>query len=367
MEERSEYKSPERYFAASNSARGFKNYFDDIFKSRDVGRLFIIKGGPGTGKSRFMKEAAKAAEKNGYDVEYFYCSSDPDSLDGVLIGGGLCAITDGTPPHSMDPSYPGCVDEIIDLGAFWDEDALTSRRRDIIALTDKKKRAYRDAYRFLEASNLVSAEIRGEVYDTVDRKKMRAAVDRLFSRLPDGNCFEKKIRILNSVGMKGEVGFDTFIRKAKYRYYIIDTAETAYLMLAEIYRKAVEKKLPVYLSFAPVEPDCLDGIYFPMLKTAFCTVKKKMENNENEKTINMARFIKADQFAAVKGKVKFSFRCRDALLDEAKDRLKLASEAHFALEDIYVSAMDFDKKEKASEEYINKILYYCEKRKNMIE
>ena len=314
-----------------------------------------------------MTEAAKAAEEGGFDVEYFYCSSDPDSLDGVLIGGGLCAITDGTPPHSMDPSYPGCVDEIINLGDFWDENELVSKRKEIVSLSEKKKRAYRDAYRFLEASNLVSAEIRGEVYDTVDKKKMRAAASRLFAHVSDGGGFEKKIRILNSVGMKGEAGFNTFSEKAKKKYYILDTAETAYLMHAEIYKKAVEKKLPVYVSFATVEPDCIDAIYFPTLGVSFCTVKKKKELSENEKMINMARFIKSEQFAKIKGKVKFSIRCRDALLDEAKVRLRFAADAHFALEDIYIRAMDFEKKQTASKEYIDKILNYCEKCKNMVK
>ena len=54
-------------------------------------------------------------------------------------------------------------------------------------------------------------------------------------------------------------------------------------------------------------------------------------------------------------------------MDEAKKRLCEASKAHFMLEDIYISAMDFERKEKASKEYINKILNYCEKGKNMIK
>ena len=51
------------FFASMNSGDGFISYFKEIFSSLD--RLYIIKGGPGTGKSRFMREAAQQAEETG--------------------------------------------------------------------------------------------------------------------------------------------------------------------------------------------------------------------------------------------------------------------------------------------------------------
>ena len=69
-------------FAASNSARGFKSYYDQVFDRKKLERVYIIKGGPGTGKSSFMKRVALWAQKKGMDVEYYYCSSDTNSLDG---------------------------------------------------------------------------------------------------------------------------------------------------------------------------------------------------------------------------------------------------------------------------------------------
>ena len=43
-------------FAASNSAHGFHSYYAEFFDDAEVDRVFVIKGGPGTGKSRFMRE-----------------------------------------------------------------------------------------------------------------------------------------------------------------------------------------------------------------------------------------------------------------------------------------------------------------------
>ena len=356
-----------RYFAASNSSVGFKNYFGDIFSSKNIGRIYILKGGPGPGKSRFMREVAEAAEGVGLDIEYFYCSSDPDSLDGVLIGNNVCAVIDGTAPHSVDPIYPGAVDEIINLGEFWNEEILIPKRDEIISLSEDKKKAYRDAYRFLEASGLVRDDIKADVYECVDMGKLRAASARLFSRIPEGEGFERTIRIQKAIGMHGEASFDTFEKMADKVYYILDTAKTGYLMLGEIYKRAKEKRLPVICSFSPLQPDELDGLYLPKNRTAFCIINEKRDLSERDKMINMGRFIKKEQFSKIKGKIRFSMRCHDALLDEAKMRLNLASEAHFKLEKIYISAMDFDSKEKATKEYINKILDYCEKMRNMVK
>lgn len=90
---------------AANSADGFRSYFPEVFGN--TGHLYILKGGPGTGKSRLMEEAAQAAERKGMAVERFRCSSDPDSLDGVLIPEKGIGILDGTAPPHDRPQISG--------------------------------------------------------------------------------------------------------------------------------------------------------------------------------------------------------------------------------------------------------------------
>ena len=72
-------------FLAANSGEGFVSYFSDCYNYADGWRAYIIKGGPGTGKSSFMKYVTAKAQERGYDIELCPCSSDPDSLDGVII------------------------------------------------------------------------------------------------------------------------------------------------------------------------------------------------------------------------------------------------------------------------------------------
>jgi len=103
------------FFAASNSRRGFQSYYESCFRHR-VDRLICIKGGPGTGKSTLMRHVANEAERRGWRAEYYYCSSDADSLDAVLLfgKGRSLGLVDATLPHTFEPGLPGAEEEILD-------------------------------------------------------------------------------------------------------------------------------------------------------------------------------------------------------------------------------------------------------------
>ena len=45
----------------------------------------IIKGGSGIVKSSFMKKLGESMIEKGFDVEYHHCSSDNNSVDGVVF------------------------------------------------------------------------------------------------------------------------------------------------------------------------------------------------------------------------------------------------------------------------------------------
>lgn len=73
----------ERYFLGNNTAYGFKSSYESELSNKR--RVILLKGGPGTGKSSILKKIAAEAKNKGMDRELWYCSGDPDSLDGVYI------------------------------------------------------------------------------------------------------------------------------------------------------------------------------------------------------------------------------------------------------------------------------------------
>lgn len=88
-----------RYFLGANSPNGFYSLYDQLIDPATAEDVFILKGGPGCGKSSLMRKVGKALEDKGLKVEYIECSGDPDSLDAILVPALQTAIVDGTAPH----------------------------------------------------------------------------------------------------------------------------------------------------------------------------------------------------------------------------------------------------------------------------
>src|SRR5690554_4903273 len=134
-----------KMFPGGITYQGFYSYYQYL-AGGEKNRIYIIKGGPGVGKSTFMKKIAAEILKLGYELEYHCCSTDRNSLDGVYIPQLGIALLDGTAPHEVDPKYPGAVDEIINLGDYWDESKIIPYREDIIATRHKISRFFQGAY-----------------------------------------------------------------------------------------------------------------------------------------------------------------------------------------------------------------------------
>ena len=97
------------YFLGCSSPEGFHSFFGELCPTHSGGYTYIIKGGPGTGKSSLMKRINSALTDAGIETELIYCSSDPASLDGVYAPALNCWIADGTSPHTLEPKYPGAA------------------------------------------------------------------------------------------------------------------------------------------------------------------------------------------------------------------------------------------------------------------
>ncbi len=137
------------YFLGANSCRGFVSLYHD-FPPDPAAFLHIIKSGPGTGKSSFLRRLGKEAEGRGMDVHYVLCSGDPDSLDGVYIPALGQAWVDGTAPHVIEPRIFGADSDYINLGAFFRQPFDDSEKEALRALTNTYRAHYQRAYRLLD-------------------------------------------------------------------------------------------------------------------------------------------------------------------------------------------------------------------------
>lgn len=92
-----------QYFLGANAPTGFYSLYDHLISPKEARAVYILKGGPGCGKSTLMRKVGAWAEEAGLDSEYILCSGDPDSLDAVILPGKGVAIVDGTAPQGAVP------------------------------------------------------------------------------------------------------------------------------------------------------------------------------------------------------------------------------------------------------------------------
>ena len=340
-EANNETNKPARYyFAALNTAEGFQGKFEEIFGQLD--RLYIIKGGPGTGKSRFISEIGKEAECLCREVEYFYCSSDPRSYDGIIIrsadGKRRCGIIDGTAPHAYDPKLPGAVDSILNLGDFWDSDKLSSHTDRLRALSTAKKRLYASVYSCLAAVRELDRITETSVHRAINPDKMQSAIDRLLRTLSIGARYTESVRIRSAVGCDGAVTLHTYADIAKNRFAVLDRALSANAFMLALKAALTERRQSVQISYSPFFPSVPDAIYIPEADTSFYVGSAGITD---EKTVNMHRFLSEDILIPYKPKLRALSRLRRDILAFLFTDYSRIRALHAETEAIYGEAMSF--------------------------
>ena len=90
-----------QYFLGANAPTGFYSLYDCMLPPERARAIYILKGGPGCGKSTLMRKIGAWAEESGLEPEYILCSGDPDSLDAVILPSLSVALVDGTAPHGV--------------------------------------------------------------------------------------------------------------------------------------------------------------------------------------------------------------------------------------------------------------------------
>lgn len=350
-----------RYFAASNSSRGFKNYFKEVFSDADL--LYVVKGGPGTGKSSFMKHCSKRAEERGYAVENFCCSSDADSLDGVLIFDGerKIGVLDGTAPHTWEPKLVGAVERTVNLGEFWNEKMLESQKNEIMALTRKKETAYNKAYTYLRSCGNLRTVVDMLLRDVVDTQKLCASAERLadgYGRVKNRKMTRSTPALIDAVTMKGIVHLDTFESRAERIFKIGTTYGVGHILLKEILERLNAKGVQAKVAYDAICPWLVNGIFVEDDKTAYVLSDASLdfeESTEHEKTVNTKRFINPDELRNARREIRYAEKLSSGALEGALHALSEVNVYHFLLEDIYKNAMDFKSLGEYTAKFIDKM------------
>ncbi len=345
-----------KYFLAANSCDGFVSYFDKCYNPKEGWRAFIIKGGPGTGKSSFMKKTAKIAEEKGYAPHLCPCSSDPDSLDAVIIPELKIVIMDGTSPHIVDPKYAGAVETVLNFGDFWDSEMLILKRDDIIKLTDNNKAFHKTASAFLKSSGLLLKENRAISKMSLNEEKAEKYAQKLCRRYlgKNGHKPKESVYFLSGVSPKGIISFEETVYKYSKAPIIIndDLGCASSFILNRVKEKALENGFEIIIFKNPFLPDITEHLIIPQLGLAFLRESRYLKFSSDARRIHAERFM--DDVTLSK-KVKLNLKTARMLISFAEEALKKAKALHDDLEALYIDAMDYKKLNEFTESFMKQL------------
>ena len=357
-----------KMFPGSNSAYGFYSFYDQIIEDNAT-RIFVIKGGPGVGKSTFMQNIARELIKKGRDAEFHCCSADSASLDGIVFPQLQIACIDGTTPHMVDPKNPGAVDEIIHMGEFWDEAGMIARREDILRLNRETARLYRRAYRYLASAKLFLDEV--EDYYRENRCLDVAGLDRLalqvigeiFGEKVNESSAERRERHLfaTAITPDGPVSYLETLVGQEFQRYIIsgDDGTGKNELIARIKDAAVMRSFFVEVYHCALDPAKIDHVIIPQLETAVLNsvTPHILEPSGEDRVIETDAFVKNPGRRLEKER-DLARELYQQTFDAAVDFIARAREVHRELESYYIPNMRFGEINRLAGSVLEKILSY---------
>ncbi|MEL7609387.1 MAG: hypothetical protein AAGU74_07755 [Bacillota bacterium] len=354
-------------FPGNNTGQGFFSYFAYILPQSQARRFYCLKGGPGVGKSTFLKRIGDRMAQEGFDLEYMHCASDPDSLDGLVIPALGVALIDGTAPHVIDPVYPAAVDEIVNLGEYWDAEAIRKNRGEIVRINGEIRQQYKRTFKYLAAAKCLMDDI-AETFEAATDKagpaqQAQRIIDAELARAPGGGRPGGIRRMFAAaVTPDGIVHHLESLLEGASKVYRIKNLWGAGVneLLERVTDEAVRRGLDAELYYCPLAPDTrIEHVLIPELKLAFFSEDRSFEpklENRYQETLDMTQYTDLAQIALQEDALEFGIGMFDTLLGEAVNVLARTKKLHDELEVYYIPHMDFERVRQKEEAICGQIL-----------
>lgn len=353
-----------KYFLAANSGEGFVSHFADNYDYTDGWRAYIIKGGPGTGKSSFMKYVAVKAIDIGYNVELCPCSSDPDSLDGVIIKDKKIIILDGTAPHVVEPKFAGICEEIINLGQFWNGEKLRKKADEIIAITAQNKKLHKTAAAYISAAGELIFDNFKLSKNFIKYNKCEKFAQNIAVQLFPGKTGHQPrewTRFIGGVTPKGVIAFKSTVEDFYKNIIVIDDkyGTVTNVIMQKIRETALNKGYEIITLKNPFLPSkIIDHVLIPELSLAVVREYDYIKWSESHRRIHARRFYDINVLREYRPRLTFNRRVTRELLLGAIETLGKAKAVHDELEKYYIDAMNFKAMTLFAEEKAKEILMH---------
>lgn len=336
-----------QYFLGANSPSGFYSLYSELLPPETANVIYILKGGPGCGKSTLMRRVAQRAAQAGETVEYILCSGDPDSLDAVVLPRLGAALVDGTAPHVVEPKYPGAVEQYVNLGDCYDRSGLRAIRSEILTCMDGYKAHYQRAYRCLDAASEIQTDVRAMLITPALEEKLAARAHGILSRelkpkhTSSAGCVKQ--RFLDAISHKGSITlFQTACAQCTRIYELSDSYGLAHLMLTHLLAGGIMGGYDMVACPDPMAPDRLSHLLVPELGLAFLSACPAQPfPGHPSRRLRLDAMVDRELLRRCRARLRFAKKVSSALTGEAVESLAQAKSMHDGLEALYNPYVDF--------------------------
>lgn len=334
------------FFLGANSGHGFHSFYDELIDLKKAKAVYILKGGPGSGKSSVMRTVAGEAKRRGIPFEQIFCSSDPSSLDGIVLPTLGAAVVDGTSPHVVEPSFPLAVEEYINLSDFADIPAIKTKRDGIIKTKERYGEFFPHVYRMTACAEKVDDELFDIALGGVSIQKLFKRSDGIISReiRGKGDGFSQKKRFCEAISpeMYKSVLPDNLNDFTRI-YTLFDTFGLSHFLLTRILDACKTHKYACITCHSPLKPTQIRHLLIPELSLAFITSDDLApQGAESLRNLHIDAMVKKDYLKQNKRKTATLKRLRLHFINEACNTLKDAKLVHDELEELYNPHINFE-------------------------
>lgn len=328
------------FFLGASTPRGFYSHFDTLFQ--ELRHITILKGGPGCGKSTFLRALGRAAQSRGMEAEAILCSSDPDSLDGIVLPQLSCAFVDGTAPHVLEPKLCGGSMNYLNFGAFYDHEGMAANEAEVLRLQEENAAQYPKATAHLAAAEQLFAPVRQEAAGAAYAEELSALASCLCLSIlrPGGQESRLCRRFLSAVTPKGLVLCSATPGRLARRVYVLrDNYGLAPQLLLKLQEQALSMGHRCLACYSPLLPD---GSPTHLLLPA---AQAALVSDSRDFPYTGAAFCRMDLDAILpaqkRRELDFALKTTHSLLNQAVSHLCRAKALHDRMEQLCHPFVDF--------------------------
>lgn len=363
-----------KFFPGGNTSRGFYSFFHHIIDQETAKRIISLKGGPGVGKSSFMRGIGEKMLELGYHLEYHFCSSDSESLDALVIPALGVAIMDGTAPHVLDPELPGAVGEIINLGQYWNEEVIKAQKSAIENCGTKISRYFKMAYWRLGEAKAIKDEVDNYYRWAINQAQVNGVIHQIARSLMDSAAVQFDRR------PKERHLFSSAFTPQGYIHHLpslLQNVETLHLVSGEaggvssyvvgtiakiVHLQGIDSEVYHY----PLVPEDVDLLVIPSQRAAVLReipelnfIPQEVASISEIKVYNLNQYLCTTTLATYRDEINDGQRRFAAAINGALKHIASAKAEHDVLENYYIPAMDFnainDRRNKVLEEILQSL------------